>query len=65
MPVTFLPQAIQAVAWVLPSWHLGEIALMVVGMADTANLWLHAGPLVLITIAAAVMAWASQDSNPA
>jgi ABC-2 type transport system permease protein len=65
MPVTFLPQAIQAVAWVLPSWHLGEIALMVVGMADASNLWLHAGPLGLITVAACVMAWTSQDSNPA
>jgi hypothetical protein len=37
-------------AWGLPSYHLGELALMVVGRSDAANVWLHAGPLALITI---------------
>lgn len=57
MPVTFLPSAMQAAAWALPSYHLGEIALMAVGGAEPVNIWLHAGPAVLITAAAAVLAW--------
>ncbi len=65
MPVTFLPAALQTAAWALPSYHLGEIALMAAGKADTGNLWLHAGPLLLITIAAAVLAWTGQQRDAA
>jgi len=60
MPVAVLPGVIQTIAWALPSYHLGEIALMAVGRSDTANLWLHAGPLALITLAAAIFAWTGQ-----
>jgi ABC-2 type transport system permease protein len=61
MPISILPEAIQTMAWGLPSYHLGEMALMVVGRSDAANAWLHVGPLALITIAAAIFAWTGQS----
>ena len=61
MPISILPEAIQTIAWGLPSYHLGELALMVVGRSDAANMWLHIGPLALITIAAAIFAWTGQQ----
>lgn len=60
MPIAVLPQAMQGLAWALPSYHLGEIALMAVGKSDAANLWLHAAPLALITLAAALFAWTGE-----
>lgn len=65
MPVAVLPGVIQTMAWALPSYHLGEIALMAVGRSDAANLWLHAGPLSLITLAAAIFAWTGQARHAA
>ena len=61
LPISILPEAIQTIAWGLPSYHLGELALMVVGRSDAANMWLHIGPLALITIAAAIFAWTGQQ----
>lgn len=60
MPIAVLPQAMQTFAWALPSYHLGEIALMAVGQANAANLWLHAGLLALITFAAGLFAWTGE-----
>lgn len=65
MPIAIMPEAIQTIAWGLPSYHLGELALMVVGRSDVANLWLHAGPLALLTFAAAVFAWTGQQRHAA
>ena len=65
MPVTLLPPFMQAAAWALPSYHLGELALMVVGAADSANAWLHAAPLGLITLAVGVLAWSGQERHAA
>jgi len=61
MPISILPEAIQTIGWGLPSYHLGELALMVVGRSDAATMWLHIGPLALITIAAAIFAWTGQE----
>ena len=60
MPIAVLPEAMQAIAWALPSYHLGEIALMAAGQREAANLWLHAWPLTLITLAAALFAWTGE-----
>lgn len=60
MPIAVLPQAMQTFAWALPSYHLGEIALMAAGQGDWDHLWLHAGPLLLITAAAGVFAWTGE-----
>jgi ABC-2 type transport system permease protein len=65
MPVAVLPEFIQTIAWALPSYHLGELALMAVGQSDAANLWLHAGPLALIIIACALFAWTGQGRHAA
>lgn len=65
MPVAVLPEVIQTIAWALPSYHLGELALMAVGESDAANVWLHAGPLALITLAAAIFAWTGQGRRTA
>ncbi|MBC7769633.1 MAG: ABC transporter permease [Phycisphaerales bacterium] len=65
MPVAVLPEVIQTIAWALPSYHLGELALMAAGQSDAANFWLHAGPLALITLAAAIFAWTGQGRHAA
>ena len=65
MPVAILPEVIQTIAWALPSYHLGELALMAVGQSDASNLWLHAGPLASITLAAAIFAWSGQGRHAA
>lgn len=65
MPIAILPDVIQTIAWGLPSYHLGEMALMTVGSSNAANLWLHAGPLALITIGAAIFAWTGQQRHAA
>lgn len=63
MPIAVLPQAMQTIAWTLPSYHLGEMALMAAGQREVANLWLHAGPLALITLAAALFAWTGEKAQ--
>lgn len=65
MPITMLPDAIQSAAWALPSYHLGELALMAVGQSDAAHAWLHVAPLALITVAAALFAWTGQSRQTA
>jgi ABC-2 type transport system permease protein len=65
MPVSVLPEIMQAIAWALPSYHLGELALMAAGQSDPGNLWLHSGPLALITLAAAIFAWTGQHRHSA
>lgn len=60
IPITAMPQFLQSLAWALPSYHLGEIALMAAGEGNPALLWLHAGPLLLITLAACIFAWTGE-----
>ena len=59
-PITAMPQVMQSVAWVLPSYHLGEIALMAAGQRNVSFLLLHVGPLLLITLATAIFAWTGE-----
>jgi len=59
-PITVMPQFMQSLAWMLPSYHLGEVALMAAGQRDGGYLLLHAGPLLLITLAAAIFAWTGE-----
>ena len=60
VPMTILPQTMQTMAWALPSFHLGAIALMATGQGNWADLWLHIGPLLLITAAAGLFAWTGE-----
>ena len=59
-PITAMPPLMQSAAWVLPSYHLGEIALMAAGQRNDGFLLLHVGPLLLITLATAIFAWTGE-----
>ncbi len=39
------------------------MALMAAGQREASNLLLHAGPLVLITLAAALFAWTGEKAQ--
>jgi ABC-2 type transport system permease protein len=56
MPIAVLPETMQTIALVLPTYHLAEMALMATGQREATSLWLNAGPLALITLAAALFA---------
>lgn len=59
-PITAMPSFLQSLAWALPSYHLGEIALLAAGRGDPAHLPLHAAPLLLLTLAAGIFAWTGE-----
>lgn len=68
IPVTFLPDLIQKIAPYLPTYHLGQIAWIIVGSSysrDNQPLWVHL--LVLLAYAivfGALAAWAyMRDEN--
>ncbi len=56
MPIDALPQWLRALAWVTPSWHLGELALMTVDVPRPNGALAHVGALAVMTIAAALFA---------
>lgn len=51
MPLSVLPEVFAKVAVVWPAWHLGQLALKVVGRDAGAPVWMHLGVLALITVA--------------
>lgn len=60
VPTFVFPDVMKAVATLLPSWHLAEIALAIVGRADRADLPLHALAIGAFTLACglyAIWAW--------
>jgi ABC-2 type transport system permease protein len=64
VPTFLFPPAMQAVATVLPSWHLAEIALAIVGRAELADAPLHAAAVAAFTAACAGWAaWAWRRSR--
>ncbi|MBX9575650.1 MAG: ABC transporter permease [Caulobacteraceae bacterium] len=60
IPLDQLPHPMQSVAWVLPSFHLGEIALMAAGVRELGTLWVHLAFLAPMTAASFALAWAGQ-----
>ena len=59
-PVEALPDWLRALAWAMPSWHLGELALLAAGFPRTHDALLHAGVLLAVTglaMAFAVTGW--------
>jgi ABC-2 type transport system permease protein len=59
VPTYLFPGAMQAIATLLPSSHLAEIALAIVGRAELADVPVHAGALAVFTAAAGLYAaWA-------
>ncbi|MEP3145572.1 ABC transporter permease [Qipengyuania citrea] len=55
-PIDSLPDWLRMLAWITPSWHLGELALMAIGLPRANGALLHAGVLVAMTAGAAVFA---------
>ncbi len=56
IPLEFLPHFLQRVAYQLPPYHLGRLALATVGYAHGGHILLHVAELVFTTIAALVIA---------
>jgi len=56
MPLSILPAIFGKLAAVWPSYHLGQIALKVVGRDLGGSVWLHLLVLVVVTVAFFVMA---------
>jgi len=57
MPVSVLPHWLQAVAPVLPTYHLAQIALATVGLAPMTGMALHWGVLAAFTVLMLAAAW--------
>lgn len=56
LPLSMLPDVFAKLAPVWPAYHLGQIALTVVGMDDARPLWLHLGVLVVVAVVFFVLA---------
>ncbi|HET7569800.1 MAG TPA: ABC transporter permease [Gammaproteobacteria bacterium] len=50
VPIQQLPDFLQHFARALPAYHLGQLALAVVGRADGDSIWTHIGYLIVFTI---------------
>ena len=50
IPIMFLPESLQNLALWLPPYHLGQLALRVVGAANGDTIGLNAGALVVTTL---------------
>lgn len=53
LPVTLFPEILQQFAWILPTFHGGQLALASIGLSTTSTALTHAG---LLAIFAAIMA---------
>lgn len=65
MPITILPPWMQQIAWATPSFHLGQLALAVIGVPPQGSMLAHIGVLILITILAAWLAVSGWRRSPA
>jgi ABC-2 type transport system permease protein len=64
MPITSLPAWIQKVAWVTPSFHLGQLALAVIGMPSQGSTGAHLAAIAIITLVAARLAVTGWRRSP-
>ncbi|MDB5672169.1 MAG: transporter [Alphaproteobacteria bacterium] len=65
MPITMLPPWMQHVAWITPSFHLGQMGLWAIGMPSQGSLAAHLASLAAITAAAAWLAISGWRRSPA
>src|SRR5690606_6687246 len=56
LPLSMLPDVLASAAPVWPAYHLGQVALKVVGMDGGSPLALHVGVLAVVTVALFVLA---------
>src|SRR5690606_8363765 len=50
LPISMLPQALQQLSWLWPSYHLSQLGLKVVAADQGFALWLHLLIVVLSTV---------------
>jgi ABC-2 type transport system permease protein len=65
MPITMLPHWMQQLAWITPSFHLGQLALAAIQMPALGPAAAHVAALALITAGAAWMAIRGWQRSPA
>ena len=65
MPITILPAWMQQVAWATPSFHLGQLALAVIGVPPQGSILAHLLALVGITVLAGWLAVRGWRRSPA
>ncbi|WP_240320659.1 ABC transporter permease [Sphingomonas crusticola] len=65
MPITILPPWMQHLAWVTPSFHLGQLALSIIGVPPQGSILAHIAALMGITILAAWFAVGGWRRSPA
>ncbi len=59
-PLQLFPEVLQRIAWVLPPYHLAQLALNLIGMGQGHPAILHAGALLVFTaifVVGALWAW--------
>ena len=56
LPLSMLPDVLARIAPLWPAYHLGQVALTVVGMDDGTPLALHLGVLAVVTVALFLLA---------
>jgi ABC-2 type transport system permease protein len=50
LPLFVFPALVQKLAVVWPAWHLGQMALGIVGQVDDVRYGLHAGVMLAMTV---------------
>jgi ABC-2 type transport system permease protein len=65
MPINILPPWMQQLAWITPSYHLGQLSLAAIGMPAQGQAGAHVAALGLISLAAAWFALAGWRRSPA
>lgn len=65
MPITVLPPWMQQIAWVTPSFHLGQLALAAIGVPPQGSILAHLAALVGITVVAGWLAVGGWRRSPA
>ncbi|KQV57799.1 MULTISPECIES: ABC transporter permease [unclassified Caulobacter] len=58
MPLSLMPGWVAKIAEVTPSYHLGQLSMMLSGMAPMADVQRHVSVLAAISLAAMIGAWA-------
>jgi ABC-2 type transport system permease protein len=65
MPINILPHWMQQLAWITPSYHLGQLSLAAIAMPAQGQVGAHVAALALISVAAAWFALTGWRRSPA
>lgn len=65
IPSAMLPGWMRAVGEAVPSYHLGQLALGIVGMPVIGSVWTHGVVVTVMTVLAAGWAWTGWPRSPA